>query len=81
MDNKLKNGLNSLFSVAKNMATGTAQLVSEDIKNERKAICNDCPKLMITRQCGECLCFVDLKTTLKQEKCPLDRWEEVKLEQ
>lgn len=74
MDDKVKNGMRSLFNVAKNIATGTEQIVDDVTKFERKSICVDCPRLLITRQCAECLCFIDLKTTLKQEKCPLDKW-------
>lgn len=78
MEEKIKSGFKSLFNVAKNIATGTEQIVDEATKFERKSICNECPRLLVTRQCGECLCFVDLKTTLKQEKCPLDKWLKIK---
>lgn len=77
MDDVLKNGFKSLFNVAKNFATGTEQIVEDKVKFERKAICEGCPKLLATRQCGECLCFIDLKTTLKQEKCPLSKWDKI----
>lgn len=72
--NKLKNGLSSIFTIASNMATGVDQSVPEAIRLSRIDLCNSCPKLMPTRQCGECLCFVDLKTKYKQEKCPVDKW-------
>lgn len=71
---KISNGFKSLFLAAKNASQGIDQYVAEDTKNQRKAICEGCPKLSVIRQCGECLCFVDLKTTLKQEKCPLNLW-------
>lgn len=77
MDDVLKSGFKSLFTAAKNVVNGVDQTVTEDIKYERKEICNGCPKLLKTRQCGECLCFVDLKTTLKQEKCPLNKWDKI----
>ncbi len=74
MSDVLKNGFKSLITVAKNAANGVDQSVNEETRKQRIELCNDCPKLMITRQCAECLCFVDLKTKLKQEKCPLDKW-------
>lgn len=41
----------------------------------RKNICNTCPSLMrVSRTCKECLCFVDLKTKLLNQSCPLDKW-------
>lgn len=74
MDNLFKNGISSLFEAAKNLATGVDQSVPVEVHAVRIETCNGCPKLMVTRQCGECLCFVDLKTKLRQEKCPLDKW-------
>ena len=75
MDDKLKSGIKSLFTIAKNAATGVDQIVPEGVKFQRKAICEACPRLMATRQCGECFCFIDLKTSVKQESCPLGKWE------
>lgn len=41
----------------------------------RLAICNTCPELRKkTMQCRKCGCFMKLKTTLKQAKCPLGKW-------
>jgi hypothetical protein len=75
MEDKIKSGFKSLFTIGANIVNGVDQTVSEQTKFERRAICESCPKLIkITRQCSECLCFVDLKTTIKQEKCPLDKW-------
>lgn len=72
----ISSGVKSLFKAAKNAATGVDQVASEEVIKARLELCNRCPKLLLTRQCGECLCFVDLKTKLKQEKCPLDKWKE-----
>lgn len=75
MEDVFKNGVKSIFEAAKNIATGVDQYVSTNTEIERKEICKACPKLMVTRQCGECLCFIDFKTKLKQEKCPLGKWD------
>lgn len=77
--NKLSSGIKSLFTAAKNAAQGIDQSVPEAVLNARLELCNACPRLSVTRQCKECLCFVDLKTKLRQEKCPLDKWEAVEL--
>lgn len=78
MDNKLTSGFSSLFTAAKNIASGVDQYVEDDVYNHRLDLCNNCPKLInLTGQCGECLCFVKLKTKLKQEQCPLSKWEAI----
>lgn len=71
----LKSGLSSLFTAAKNAATGTDQSVSEDTRKKRMATCFSCPKrIELTNSCGSCGCFLALKTKLAQEKCPEDKW-------
>lgn len=47
----------------------------------REDICNSCDKMWIkftARICGECGCFIKTKTMLKNTKCPLGKWDEVK---
>lgn len=74
---KIKSGMSSLFKIAQNMAKGEQQYVPEEIKVDRLSKCNECPRLLKTRQCGECYCFVDLKTKYKQESCPISKWEAI----
>ncbi len=42
---------------------------------DRLEICNSCEflnkRLMKCKQCG---CFMKLKSTLREAKCPLDKW-------
>ena len=71
---KIKGGMKSLFTIAKNAAIGVDQSVPEAVKEERRAICSACPKLKTTGQCGECFCFIKAKSLIRQEKCPLDKW-------
>jgi len=78
MDNKIKSGVKSLFTIAKNAATGVDQTVSPEIAQNRLNICLGCDRLNQTLQnCKECGCFVRAKTKFKQEKCPLGKWSEV----
>ena len=48
---------------------------NRNLIEERLAICNECPwfykKLAKCRRCG---CFMHLKTSLENAKCPLDKW-------
>ena len=51
---------------------------SSDIQSERIEICNSCDRLTKrARQCKECGCFVDLKTWLGDQECPLGKWHKV----
>ena len=52
----------------------TTEYAHEQLSHTRYAICNDCPKLMVTKQCSECLCFMPAKTKLKNAVCPLGKW-------
>jgi hypothetical protein len=51
--------------------------VSEEIKEERMAICRECPFLKFTGQCSKCGCFMDSKTKLPNASCPIGKWDEV----
>ena len=48
---------------------------SEELAEYRLGICNSCeffrPRPQTCRKCG---CFMTLKTTLKNAKCPVDKW-------
>lgn len=48
---------------------------NKDLIEERLAICNECPMLdKRLIKCRKCGCFMKLKTTLHEAKCPLDKW-------
>ena len=71
----IKSGLKSLFTIAKNAATGVEQRVTPEKAKERLGICMKCPELIkATKQCGSCLCFVSYKVLYLQEKCPIGKW-------
>lgn len=46
-------------------------------KEQRLALCNDCPskeQFMGFDRCGECKCFIVFKASFKNSKCPLQKW-------
>jgi len=48
---------------------------NKELIEERLAICNECPFLNKNlMKCKKCGCFMKLKTTLHEAKCPLDKW-------
>jgi uncharacterized paraquat-inducible protein A len=46
-----------------------------EVKAERMSICEGCEFFRKhSRRCAKCGCFMDLKTTLQQAKCPVGKW-------
>jgi len=58
---------------------GLYNALSGKSDTERLSVCESCPKLTKTRQCDMCGCFVDAKTTIKQEYCPMNKWNDIKI--
>lgn len=49
--------------------------VSAEVAAERRAICEECPSLRKPlNQCEICKCFMDAKTKLNGQKCPVGKW-------
>lgn len=49
--------------------------VEKEISDKRMEICERCPELSaITKQCGQCSCFMLLKTKINISFCPLNKW-------
>lgn len=45
------------------------------VQISRMNICRSCPLFVsTTQQCSKCLCFMPLKTTLKNAECPERKW-------
>jgi hypothetical protein len=50
-------------------------IASKEVKKQRLDICNACDKFIAeTSQCGECLCFMNIKAALSRSKCPIGKW-------
>lgn len=49
--------------------------VSKEVQEKRFNICLSCDKLYKpTLTCKRCGCFMNVKTWMPKEKCPLDKW-------
>jgi hypothetical protein len=47
----------------------------EELSNHRMEICKACPAYRpLTNQCKKCGCFMKLKTSLENAKCPIGKW-------
>jgi hypothetical protein len=64
-----------IIDVIKDEITGNAEYVNEQLKKERLYICSTCPDFKkLSRQCGACGCFVDVKAKYVLSECPKSRW-------
>jgi len=51
------------------------EYVDREVADARYEVCLDCPELTEhTKQCKTCMCFMVLKTKVKDAKCPLGKW-------
>ena len=49
--------------------------VSQAVQEERYNICLSCPKFyMPTRSCKVCGCFMQIKTWMANQECPIGKW-------
>jgi len=47
------------------------------VHNDRTTICESCDRYRADSQtCEICGCYMPLKTTMANMKCPIDKWEE-----
>lgn len=52
---------------------------SAEVQKERFDICLSCDKLYFpTKTCRVCGCFMNLKTWMPEQSCPLKKWSEVR---
>ena len=53
---------------------GSPEVSQEDIE-KRTSICNGCDRFIKeVDRCAECGCFLQYKTRLRSQHCPLDKW-------
>lgn len=48
---------------------------TKELMESRLAICAECPFFLKgSKRCSKCGCFMKLKTSLEQAKCPVHKW-------
>ncbi len=50
------------------------RLVSEEVYNERFAICEDCEMFMYGSTCNSCGCVMQVRARLSDGRCPKKKW-------
>jgi hypothetical protein len=60
----------NVFDVVKDTITGNAEYVPPEVKQYRLSVCTACSYFKpISRQCGICGCFVDVKVIYAPSEC------------
>ncbi len=69
---KLKARLNKLENA---VLSKIADVADDTLAESRMDICRACPfYISLTHQCKKCGCIMNLKTKLKEAKCPVGNW-------
>lgn len=50
------------------------EYVSDEQKEIRYSICEECPHLTLAKTCTKCGCFMSAKTKLLHASCPIGKW-------
>ena len=50
------------------------EYASSEEEQRRYSLCEECPELMLTKQCKQCGCFMPAKTKLLHATCPIGKW-------
>lgn len=69
----VKNAAGSFTRNLKSLAEGNPINADPDVIAERRAICDSC-EYMANNRCGKCGCWLQYKTALRAEKCPIEKW-------
>ena len=53
-------------------------IAPRDVSKQRLEICEGCDRYTEKKTCEVCQCYMPLKTTMSNMKCPIDKWLEWK---
>lgn len=59
--------------IAEQLALEIGNIVNKKIRNQRLAICEQCP-LLLNGVCQRCGCYTEFRASLKNKSCPDQRW-------
>ena len=53
---------------------------TENYKEIRLEICNQCIyRIKAADICRKCMCFIKVKTFIPTQKCPINKWDAIKI--
>lgn len=69
-----KNAAGSFARNLKSVMEGNSVNADPDVIKERQAICKGC-EYMHDNRCSKCGCWLQYKSILRAERCPVGKWE------
>ena len=69
-----KNVAGSFTRNLKSVMGGNSINADPDVIKERQAVCGECEH-MTNNRCSKCGCWLQYKSILRAEKCPIGKWE------
>jgi len=64
---------NLLHAVKEHVSSGWSKCTEEE-SAERFEVCSSCERMREDKRCSLCGCFMELKSTWKEQKCPIGKW-------
>lgn len=55
------------------LSTEVDNLVSDQVRKDRLQICSTCP-FYLNGLCQKCGCYTQFRASLKNKRCPINRW-------
>lgn len=49
-------------------------IAPRSVASQRMGVCESCDHFTKSKTCEVCQCYMPLKTTMSNMKCPLDKW-------
>ena len=82
--NKLQTKISELEQKASEASAKTSDVIKSftvkcepDIRAQRWEICQGCEHLTKMQRCRKCGCFMELKTWMAEQECPIKKWSKV----
>jgi len=72
---QMQNFQEFLKDVGQGVKEGNSLLVSEEKRQLREDLCNECSQFnKVTKRCKQCGCFMEMKWRFTKSECPIMLW-------
>lgn len=82
--NKLQTKISDLEQKAYDASVKASDIIESltvkcepDVRAQRWLICQGCENLTKMHRCRKCGCFMEVKTWMAEQECPIQKWQKV----